>query len=222
MSAKNELQEYLQRENLPFVEYRTYSIGDEQHKLLWISETLFQGVLYEGLPCSKKKDAEKNVASLILKKINGEKISCHEFHFRDDKAVAILVDFENKPNFVKEFLDSVKTSGVHLYAFISRSHHMKSKICQLEAKNERLHVQEIQSSLRDAADVGLLICLGGLAWQGIYQSYIIVSGDHFAATAVEILQTYNICGSYTTDINACVCGTVEQAIETLAGLEADC
>nr|QBK86428.1 MAG: double-stranded RNA binding motif-containing protein [Marseillevirus LCMAC102] len=209
MFSKNKLQEFFQKNNLPLPEYITSRIGGNAHDPVWVTDVeLYNGSLYKGDPQATKKKAELSAATIALSQIHN--IEClqnkplHNFLFK--KSIKIFVDIENKPNFIKVFVNKVASENIEIYGFVSKGHPQCLQYSELN--DIRFHLFPIPSTRKDGADIGLIMHVGIiLQKQSTDTVYIIVSNDHFADALVDCIKIYKK--------EACVCRSFKDVIATL-------
>ena len=178
--SKNKLQEYFQKRKLPLPKYYSYSEG-RSHESLWKSTVeLYNGSKYTGDPCKSKTLAEASAANIALLDHMDRK---DKVLISEDIMISILVDIENKPNFVDDVLEKIDLNkcNIDLYIFISEGHHNIGK----EWDNNKVFKQVIPSTRKDAADIGMILFTGKLISNNDYDKIIVVTSDHFGIVIEE-------------------------------------
>lgn len=229
MSSKNELQEYFQRRKKSIPSYDTFKTGGSDHEPLWTSHVkIYNGGIFSSGPQKNKKQAELKAAEEALKKLEENGLDpeyTHNFSF-SDKKINILVDIENKPGFISEFIDSVKTKNVKIIGFLSCGSSLKRKMEERGiTKDKRVELITIPSIRSDGADVGMCVYTGYLLGSSNALAYIIVSGDKFAGALGDCIEDYlkvlpipprSPCPKR---LETCVCRDLEEVVEKLDCLE---
>ena len=230
MSAKNDLQEFLQKHKKPFPKYSTSRVGGNDHDPMWRSKViLYDERVFISDKCKSKKQAELDVAGEAFKALKECGFDCEEKSFNfsfEDKKITILVDIENKPKFIQNFVDSVKTSNIKIMGFISDSSILHHKILNSDfIKDERVNIVSVPSTRLDSADVGMIMAVGFLLSKCNTTVYIIISGDHFAGALADCIRDYTVLldikpkPSCPKNLETCVCQTLEDVVEKLECLE---
>ena len=96
--------------------------------------------------------------------------------------VAILIDVENKPNFVKEMpLKIFKQSNVTCYAFISEHNSMSTRLVY----PHEVIILQTPCNLVDAADTYMVMTAATWLHADLYDVYMIVTADKFGNALCE-------------------------------------
>lgn len=176
MSAKNQLQEFFQRNKLSLPEYTYIRSGGEDHCPEWICEIQCrigdETEIFISDVCLSKKEASTEAATKALEAVEKAEERILEFEESqkmtlsvDPTHTLILLDLENVPHSYKnlckrvKIVDPSKVSIVGFYAHTST--HIRSKVVgESERHSHILHLLEATSSSSDAADVGMCIWIG--------------------------------------------------------------
>jgi hypothetical protein len=199
MSSKNELQEYFQKRRIVLPVYKTNRVGGPDHQPVWIAQiTIADGRIFMSSPNISKKAAELEAARIAFEEIETDPVLIEKpqprwkFDFNDQKVV-ILIDVENQPSALSELVDTVYSTGVNFYAFYSKGHPLGRKISGSEyISDSRVTIVEVPSTRSDGADVGLMIVIGAMIEISPYTVFIIISNDHFAEAAADVIRNYNV------------------------------
>ncbi len=235
MSAKNELQEYFQKRKKPLPKYTTFRAGGNDHDPMWLSQVeLCDGQVFASNPQQSKKQSELDAAQEAFNKLKmsglkedeGKASECYTFNF-EDKKIQILVDVENRPSFIQDFIDSIKTSNIDIIGFISDGSTLQHKMKEGEAsRDKRVKIVSVPSTRPDGADVGMAVYAGFILGGPTHSIvYIIVSEDHFAEALADCIRDYSAMlsikprPSCPKNLEVCVCRTLENVVDKLTNLK---
>lgn len=224
MSFKNDLQEYFQKRKLPIPTYTTTRAGGVAHDPRWVAQvTLSDGRIYVSSPYSSKKSAELEAAETAIEALEEDGVVVekpdpeHAYYFRDHNVIA-LIDVENQPAALGEMVEKTSSSGMSIYAFYSRGHPLGRKIEGTDyVSDERVNIIEVPSTRSDGADVGMMVMLGMMLETSPATTYIIISNDHFAEAAADVVREYHQMrtSKSTRRFKAAACRNVTDALSKL-------
>lgn len=147
LSAKNVLQDYTMKIDGSHPVYSTERIGGRDHMPVFRSTVLALGQKFIGNPCSRRKDSEKNAASVAMKMLCKQDLSVSH------KIIHIYVDLENINKFNND-VDTIlsKYPGVRIFGFLSESSQLLDK-----KYHDAIELTMVPSSHVNAADVGMIM-----------------------------------------------------------------
>ena len=198
MSAKNDLQEYFQKLHISLPTYTTSQASGKNHQPQWVSQVkIADGRIFMSTPQVSKKLAESEVAFIAHEAIveNGVDIKKPEpeyiFVF-DNHDVAVFIDVENQSGALRDLIKKIYSKGITFYAFYSKGHPLGRKIKETNyASDERIKFKEVPSTRNDGADIGIIMTIGALLETNAFSTYIIVSNDHFAEAAADVIRGWH-------------------------------
>lgn len=184
MSSKNILQEYLQKRGFYPPTYNTYAIAGTERFPRFKSELTLDGTLISSGIFPNKRDAEKDVAEKAMKYLEAQ-----EPDLKNIDQMILLIDVENKPNFVFELAEQYDVTSLEIYCFISEDHPLVYKLEALQTKCNALRFNIIKtcSRIKDGADIALTFELGNMYPKHNSSDFVIVTGDHFGNALKEYL-----------------------------------
>lgn len=190
MSAKNKLQEYYQKRGEDLPKYETKRLGGDDHNPTWLSYLCLPGgKKFARMSNGKKKDIEMLIAEDALQALKMSKgMSLYTFNIPTSKRLAILVDIENCPKVLTQFKD-VASVNIDLFGFLSEKHCLVRRYKNIS--DSRLNVVYVPTGRQDGADIALTLAAGAILQANLYRSYIIISGDHFAAALADCIKGYS-------------------------------
>jgi hypothetical protein len=217
-SLKNTLQEYCQitkGSNNDLPSYDTRQTGGEPHNPIWTSYVRVFGKRYKGKPASSKTEAENNAARMALDELRisygkqtAPKTLIEKLNIKDQSEddVCILLDLENKPK-ILPVLEISDLKDISVYIFASKNSGVLSKI-----SSDKFEVIVVPSTRKDGADIALTMYCTKFLLEKKYSKYIIITGDHFGHSLVELIKTEELGWSKQ---DAIVVETVEELKKVL-------
>ena len=167
---KNKLQEYCQKNQFDLPKYDTMSVEDKK----WKSYVWFNSKYYEGEVSNTKKDAEKSAAEVVLQDLKpSEKKSL-------PNRSCILYDAENMGNLIQKITEICDNCDIDFY--VNKNHHLSDKYYPGVTN------MISQACDRDASDCFLMMTLGSMLKDNLYDYYFICSKDHFANSASKLVE----------------------------------
>ncbi len=194
MSYKSRLQEIYQKSKLRLPNY----ITEEAPQKLWISTVELYDesgevlVSIEGRAFGTKKAAESDAAMKAIEYIdsNRQKLEKPKEKIRLDinTNVAILIDVENIPKAVPDFIDKYEPhERIHIYAFVSYKHPLAASVWPN-------YINKIiaPTSRPDGADICMTMYCSVLLVNNYYDEYIVITQDHFGEALVDLISTRSL------------------------------
>jgi hypothetical protein len=187
MSAKNTLQEYCQKNNLPLPIYLTVRVSDTRDSPLFESTTNFNQVTYRGLGTNKtaaEQDTAKQVCQILPQQSSVKQNQPLSISQKYPNPMAIpmsqygriyLIDGDNC-HVTDEKLFDVSDS-LYMYIIARNNTHPQPLLHQQKYSNCCVFVSETIS--RDAVDHLLTFFLGQLSITQPDKHYYVVTKDHF-------------------------------------------
>lgn len=175
MSAKNQLQEYFQKQGMSLPSYETKRGGGLAHQPEFTSSlNVLNHTFTSGIHQSKRA-AEQDVAAEVLK-YTRQQLALDDVIIRPDKVV--LIDLENCPKIRQ-------VPGARMIGFMSNCCSMYTQQERYEAAG--IELQIVRSAVKDAADTFLAFYLARLLYEECIDLPVyIVSKDHYAGALVDI------------------------------------
>ena len=175
--ARNQLQEYCQKNKHPLPIYETTRTGGFDHAPLFISMVTVQGSSFCGYEAETKSKAESS-AALVALNHKSKKVSKESPVFT--KKTALLVDVENLQKFIDELSGPI--DNLTVYAFVGEHH------CLVDKELPPDVIRVISPSTRpDGTDTCMQVYIGALLGQETYEEYIIATRDHYGSAVVEMI-----------------------------------
>jgi hypothetical protein len=176
MSAKNQLQEFFQKQQLPLPKYTIHRVGGPDHRPQYQSTLSYNDVVLTGAIFSNKGQATLDVAEQALKLLN----TSEPLKIQSPDRTALFVDVENMPHFIDEV--QKKIEGMTIYAFVGHHHHLSNK----EWLSPIIKIL-VHSTRPDGTDTAMQVYVGYHLAHHNYDRYYIATRDHYGATLVEMI-----------------------------------
>lgn len=232
---KNALQEFFQSKGLSLPQYTSERVGGEPHDPIWRSSVVVSnGDVFEGDKKSSKKLAEQSVAQIALESVVGtdfcsshiskKSIWVQEYHEEEysfdfkskNKKVAVLIDIENVPSALSEFIGRVFTTNLKIYVFISKGHPIIEKIEGTKSyEDPRVKMIVVPSTRSDGADVGMTMMAATLIERKSYDTYFVITKDHFGEALADCIRNYGKMALYPEKKKAYCEANVKYTIEKM-------
>jgi hypothetical protein len=178
MSAKNQLQEYFQKQQLSLPIYEVLRIGGSDHQPLWQASVRYDNDKHiTGEIFSNKGQAMMDVAERALKSLQ----TLDPIKIYSPSLTALFVDVENMPNFIDEV--QKKFHNMIIYAFIGHHHCLATKIWSGSNITKIL----VHSTRTDGTDTAMQVYIGYHLAQKNYDRYYIATRDHYGSALVEMI-----------------------------------
>lgn len=182
MDSKSQLNVYCQKNNLEFPIYENPLRQDGT----FLSICTFNNDKYTSdLAFTKKKDADQNIAKIILEKINGIPVNLEL-----DPESTLIIDLDNQGN-IQSYYN--KISDFHIIAIGG-----PNSILPTEIKDSHI-IFKTNSTSKDAADITLAFTIGKYL-SNLKKNVYIFSKDYAFKTLESILNDHGIKTIYNTDI----------------------
>lgn len=172
--------------------------GGTDHKPLWQSKVTFWSVVDNEFKevtsdiLNNKIKAEFSAATYALNILTNNNKST--IHVIDTETVdvhqqrtvsprtALFVDVENLPKIIDEVIQEIK--GIDIYAFVGYHHCLSEKIFPTNV------IKVLSPSTRtDGSDTCMQVYIGYILAQEMYDTYLIVTRDHYGSALVEMIIT---------------------------------
>jgi hypothetical protein len=186
--TKNELQEMCQKRKLPLPKYTTTRTRGRSHCPYFISIVTVNGKNFEGLECSRKKDAEQFAAEEALLHVHDifDMNLKKEYKGKVVEDILIIFDIENVLDVFKEYIsDSNLYNKYKSRGYIAQNHHMCGKFIDQTKDMNEIELITFETAINDAADILICFDLGRIIKPGI--RYVLVTRDKFGNILKNIL-----------------------------------
>lgn len=179
MNYKGAVQEFCQKNHLPFPKYETYQVSGKSHNPTFYCEMKIRlensyTLVFQG-GGSSKQEAQRSAAKDCFENLNSEKHKTVNINHNK----VIFLDLENQG----VNLSAYNQTNCKIYGFASSSHPV------VNSKDiSNMEIFTVDSDKRDAADILLIakfVQLFDESWERCY----IASSDHFAETFLDCLKT---------------------------------
>jgi|SRR3972149_4142912 len=183
MSAKNQLQEYFQKKDIPLPQYESIRVGGADHEPGWMSSVVFpDGSRFDGTVHPTKSSAQCSAAEKALARLNSITIEKSIDRRTVDPRTVLLVDVENLPGFIGEVLAEVE--GLDIFAFVGEHHCLSSR--EYPSGVTVIHSPSTRS---DGTDTCIQVYIGCLLSMNRYDTYLIATRDHYGSALVDIISS---------------------------------
>ena len=124
---------------------------------------------------------------------------------------------------MKNLVEKINCKEITFYAFYSKGHPLGPKIRKSDyASDKRIKFKEVPSTRKDGSDIGMIMTIGAMLETNSYSIYIIVSNDHFAEAAADVIcEWYCFSSVYKFRSKGIACRNVDDVISELIILKPD-
>lgn len=214
LSAKNRVQEYFQKNQLPLPKYSTHRVAGADHEPLFVSIIqLSNGPSIEGEKCANKKAAEMSAANKFLSIMMSTAINLSLMNISPINLSSIDIPTMNLSQMslnglytpmpitkrvpdrtvllvdvenMPNFIQEVTRSieNITIYAFIGQHHCLSNKIFP------NCVIKILSPSTRaDGTDTCMQMYIGYMLSRNMYDKYLIATRDHYGSAVVDMIKT---------------------------------